>query len=340
MKDTLGFGLPDTIVSDNGPAFIGEEFQRFTRRNGIRHVRTAPHRPASNGLAERYVKEVKYALQRSTSGTMSVKLAKWLISCHSTPNATTGVTPASMMFGRELKTRLQLLKPDLERTVEQQKDRQKEYYDMRTKGRQFQVSDRVYARGFGSGPVWSPGVVVSLLGATMAEVRLDDGRLWRRHFDQLRSAGDSAPKNRTETDVCDFGRLRERRDLAGGEPDESWLEDDQQEDPVVISDRRPAADAGQPEQSSESPGVQSSPAARLPSGACVCAGDQTSSARACTGDQSQTLSEGTATGVTRDSLVSRGLSGSLERAEGVPSVTLRRSQRERRKPDYYRPGAG
>ncbi|XP_043212301.1 uncharacterized protein LOC122376482 [Amphibalanus amphitrite] len=263
----MRFGLPDTIVSDNGPAFIGEEFQRFTRRNGIRHVRTAPHRPASNGLAERYVKEVKYALQRSTSGTMSVKLAKWLNG-------------------------------------------------------------------------WSPGVVVSLLGATMAEVRLDDGRLWRRHFDQLRSAGDSAPKNRTETDVCDFGRLRERRDLSGGEPDESWLEDDQQEDPVVISDRRPAADAGQPEQSSESPGVQSSPAARLPSGACVCAGDQTSSARACTGDQSQTLSEGTATGVTRDSLVSRGLSGSLERAEGVPSVTLRRSQRERRKPDYYRPGAG
>ncbi|XP_043189849.1 uncharacterized protein LOC122363990 [Amphibalanus amphitrite] len=172
MKDTLGFGLPDTIVSDNGPAFIGEEFQRFTRRNGIRHVRTAPHRP---------------------------------------------------------------------------------------------VSDRVYARGFGSGPVWSPGVVGSLLGATMAEVRLDDGRLWRRHFDQLRSAGDSAPKNRTETDVCDFGRLRGRRDLSGGEPDESWLEDDQREDPVVISDRRPAADAGQPEQSSESPGVQSSPAARLPS---------------------------------------------------------------------------
>ena len=48
------FGLPDTIVSDNGPAFVGEEFQRFTSANGIRHVKTAPYRPASNGLAERY----------------------------------------------------------------------------------------------------------------------------------------------------------------------------------------------------------------------------------------------------------------------------------------------
>ena len=201
------FGLPDTIVSDNGPAFVGEEFVRFIRRNGIRHVKTAPHRPASNGLAERYVKEVKYALRRVTAGNMAVKLAKWLLSYRTTPNATTGVTPASMMFGRELKTRLQLLKPDLESSVDKQKDRQRKYYDKSAKSRQFHASDRVFARGYVAGPAWSPGVITTLLGSTMAEVRLDDGRLWRRHFDQLRPGGGTAPQAPAEPDIGSSGGL-------------------------------------------------------------------------------------------------------------------------------------
>ena len=66
------FGLPDTIVSDNDPVFTGEEFQWFTSANGIRHVKTAPYRPASNGLAERYVKEVKYALRRADVENMTI----------------------------------------------------------------------------------------------------------------------------------------------------------------------------------------------------------------------------------------------------------------------------
>ena len=50
------FGIPDTIVSDNGPQFSAVEFQQFCRLNGIRHSRVAPYHPSSNGLAERAVK--------------------------------------------------------------------------------------------------------------------------------------------------------------------------------------------------------------------------------------------------------------------------------------------
>ena len=50
-------GIPD--VSDNATGFVSEEFQDFCRYNGIKHITSAPHHPASNGLAERAVGIVK-----------------------------------------------------------------------------------------------------------------------------------------------------------------------------------------------------------------------------------------------------------------------------------------
>ena len=46
------YGLPEQLVSDNGPQFMSEEFRQFTRGNGIKHIRSSPYHPASNGLAE------------------------------------------------------------------------------------------------------------------------------------------------------------------------------------------------------------------------------------------------------------------------------------------------
>ena len=45
------FGIPEMIVSDNGPAFSSSEFKEFIEKNGIRHLTTAPYHAASNGLA-------------------------------------------------------------------------------------------------------------------------------------------------------------------------------------------------------------------------------------------------------------------------------------------------
>ncbi|UYV81361.1 K02A2.6-like [Cordylochernes scorpioides] len=41
-------------LADNGRQFVSGEFEQFTKMNGIRHTKTSPYNPSTNGLAERY----------------------------------------------------------------------------------------------------------------------------------------------------------------------------------------------------------------------------------------------------------------------------------------------
>ena len=69
------FGLPQTIVSDNGLSFTSTEFQKFVKVNGINHVLTAPYQPQANGLAECMVLQAfKNSLKKCTNGTITSKL--------------------------------------------------------------------------------------------------------------------------------------------------------------------------------------------------------------------------------------------------------------------------
>ena len=45
------YGVPEVVVSDNGPQFTSEEFASFLTSNGVKHVRSAPFHPATNGQA-------------------------------------------------------------------------------------------------------------------------------------------------------------------------------------------------------------------------------------------------------------------------------------------------
>ena len=68
------YGIPEQIVSDNGPQFHSEEFEGFTRSLGIRHYRSAVYHPATNGAVEHFVKTLKQSLKAGQLvGTSSKK---------------------------------------------------------------------------------------------------------------------------------------------------------------------------------------------------------------------------------------------------------------------------
>ncbi|XP_038064022.1 uncharacterized protein K02A2.6-like [Patiria miniata] len=56
-------GVPEQLVSDNGPQFKSEEFETFLKRNGVKHITSAPYHPATNGLAEPFVQTFKNGLK-------------------------------------------------------------------------------------------------------------------------------------------------------------------------------------------------------------------------------------------------------------------------------------
>jgi len=66
--------------------------------------------PSSNGLAERYIQTVKEGLKKTTAGTIESRVARLLFRYRIMPQSMTGVSPAELMFGRKIRTHLDLTK--------------------------------------------------------------------------------------------------------------------------------------------------------------------------------------------------------------------------------------
>ena len=93
------YGLPEEIVSDNGPQFTSAVFKEFLKSNGVKQTLTPPYHPASNGAAERSVQILKRNLEKQvlqSRDTLAVshKLANFLFTYRNTLHTVTGETPA------------------------------------------------------------------------------------------------------------------------------------------------------------------------------------------------------------------------------------------------------
>lgn len=170
-------GLPEVIVSDNGTCFTSEDFKQFTSQNGIRHCLTPPYHPATNGQAERMVREVKDKLKKLGGNDWETKLARFLFSSHTTPTTTTGTSPAELLFKRRLRTAFDLIMPN---------DTQQRTQQRQEVTRQLELGENVWAKAQLPGKKWEEETVTALLGPVTYRTTNATGQVKKRHIDQLR----------------------------------------------------------------------------------------------------------------------------------------------------------
>ncbi|XP_059058843.1 uncharacterized protein K02A2.6-like [Achroia grisella] len=175
------YGIPHTLASDNGRQFISQEFEYYLSNCGIKHSKSAPYHPATNGQAERYIQTIKRALRamEGERGDLNDKLLIIKTRLRRTPTSN-GRTPYQLLFNRDVRTKLHVMfrtTPALAVAESNNRPPVKQIY---TKG------DRVQARNYSvCGPKWEFGNILNRLGRLHYEVQTDQGAVWRRHVEQL-----------------------------------------------------------------------------------------------------------------------------------------------------------
>ena len=154
-------------------------------RNNILHKTSAPYHPATNGQVERYVQVIKQKLRtlENEKGDIELKVCQILMDFRRLVHPATKKSPAMSMFGRQIRSRLDLIKFVPKKRVFEDKKI--------IKYRQLNLNQKVSAREYqNKNCKWKFGRVFKKLGKYHYLVRLDDGRIWKRHIDQMRSVGD------------------------------------------------------------------------------------------------------------------------------------------------------
>ncbi len=72
----------ERVMSDNGAGYLAKTFAAACNRHRIRHARTRPYRPRTNGKAERFIQTLlrdwAYAARYETSAHRALALASWI----------------------------------------------------------------------------------------------------------------------------------------------------------------------------------------------------------------------------------------------------------------------
>lgn len=198
-------GIPQIVVSDNGPQFASREFEQFSRTYEFQHVTSSPRYPRSNGEAESAVKIVKKMLIKCLHDKTDPYIG--MLNLRNTPKSF-GPSPAQLLFSRVLNSKIptnnKLLKPKMykyDERYDRYKETQKKYYNKRAKNLEpLSVSQRVFFKKT-ENDLWTPGVVTSRLEDQPRSYRVADeeGNEYRRNRVHL----SPQPQSSQQSDVFD-----------------------------------------------------------------------------------------------------------------------------------------
>ena len=187
-------GVPEIVISDNGPQYDCQSYKQFSKEWGFQHVTSSPRYPQSNGFIERQVQTVKNTLDKAVKSGRDPHMS--MLCLRSTPIDSQLPSPAELLYQRKLQANLPIRVenqiPDRDRIAQHLMERQqsmKYYYDRNahdisplTTGQPVRIQDQATKK-------WLPGTVICTRPEPRSyEVQTQSGSILRRNRRHLRPA--------------------------------------------------------------------------------------------------------------------------------------------------------
>ena len=190
------FGIPETLFSDNEPIYKSKGFEDFCREYGINKDFSSARYPQSNGQVERTVQNVKKMLRKCHQDGSDFKIA--LLQYHNTPLDSNIDSPACLLMGRSLRTRLPCIKSKLindndrfyRNLLVNRQDTSHKYYDKNVRAGKtdikFKPGDAVVFRDSLADKLWKQARVLSKANNPRSyHIENSQGRILNRNSKML-----------------------------------------------------------------------------------------------------------------------------------------------------------
>lgn len=201
------YGYPEMLRSDNGPQFVSQEFHSFLAQCGIKWISTTPLWPQANGEVERVNRTILKVLRiaRSEGKDLESAMTEFSMAYKATPHVATGRTPYSLMFGREMRTKLPMVSDCVQGTDEEVSDsdalykyKMKESADTGARDNPIAQGDTVVVRRENRGKLDTayspePYQVVDIRGSDMV-CSSPSGKVLRRHVSVAKKLNSGSEK--------------------------------------------------------------------------------------------------------------------------------------------------
>ena len=182
------FGIPEELVSDGDPLYTSLEFNRFCKTYEFNHTFSSAGYARSNGQVERKIAFVKDLIAKCEPNQLDMALLQY----RNTPLSGTLGSPASILFGRNLRTRMPMLHRNLvdERDInnrmllEERQNVSKMYHDRTAtkQHKQFDSGDLVrYRDNLVFDKKWKEGQITKPVNTRSYELVNSLGNVLRRN---------------------------------------------------------------------------------------------------------------------------------------------------------------
>jgi len=191
-------GIPEKLITDNGPQYASYQFAQFTNQWNIQHITSSPRYPRSNGFIERSIQTVKHTMAKARRSHQDYHMA--LLTLRSTPIDSELPSPAELLYSRKIKGLLpvkQPFRPNSDQVREglvKRQQVQKMYHDRTAqelrpliRGQDVNIQDYQSGR-------WSPAMVIEKCPEPRSYiVQTPEGAKYRRNRVHLRDVDQGSP---------------------------------------------------------------------------------------------------------------------------------------------------